>query len=271
MRPPNDLPPAISGTPGSARRASATAARTAAWAIGDLVDGQIDYHARGERTAENIERTLSWVENTAFTVLMATLAAYLVIGAAAPRWFLGLVTLVSAFAPSVASGCLALEATNGFGELKERNGRLKAAFEAEKTRLGAPGGAAYHHVVVEMRRAAEAETDRARHALFNAQLLRVAAVYENDPTEGLRLLDDELVCPPELRDFTWALHHRWCQPDSTGKVKWTGRRVDLVFGADSRLRAVSEVYGSSDAQEKFVRDFVAAWNKVMNLDRFDLA
>ena len=55
----------------------------------------------------------------------------------------------------------------------------------------------------------------------------------------------------------------------TGKVKWTGTRVDLVFGSDSRLRALAEVYGSADAQEKFVRDFVAAWNKVMNLDRFD--
>jgi catalase-peroxidase len=57
----------------------------------------------------------------------------------------------------------------------------------------------------------------------------------------------------------------------TGKVKWTGTRVDLVFGSNAVLRSLAEVYGSSDAQEKFVRDFVAAWNKVMNLDRFDLA
>ncbi|MCD5982194.1 catalase/peroxidase HPI [Pseudomonas sp. CDFA 610] len=57
----------------------------------------------------------------------------------------------------------------------------------------------------------------------------------------------------------------------TGAVKWTGTRVDLVFGSHAQLRAISEVYGSSDAQEKFVRDFVAAWTKVMNLDRFDLA
>ena len=57
----------------------------------------------------------------------------------------------------------------------------------------------------------------------------------------------------------------------TGKVKWTGTRVDLVFGSNSQLRALAEVYGSSDAQGKFVHDFVAAWNKVMNLDRFDLA
>ncbi|MDO8207622.1 MAG: catalase/peroxidase HPI [Gallionella sp.] len=57
----------------------------------------------------------------------------------------------------------------------------------------------------------------------------------------------------------------------TGKVKWTGSRIDLVFGSNSQLRALAEVYASSDAQEKFVHDFVAAWNKVMNLDRFDLA
>jgi catalase-peroxidase len=57
----------------------------------------------------------------------------------------------------------------------------------------------------------------------------------------------------------------------TGKVKWTGTRVDLVFGSHTQLRAVAEVYGSSDAEKKFVQDFVAAWNKVMNLDRFDLA
>ncbi|WP_129778352.1 catalase/peroxidase HPI [Peristeroidobacter soli] len=57
----------------------------------------------------------------------------------------------------------------------------------------------------------------------------------------------------------------------TGEVKWTATRIDLVFGSNSQLRALAEVYGSSDAQEKFVGDFVAAWNKVMNLDRFDLA
>jgi catalase-peroxidase len=57
----------------------------------------------------------------------------------------------------------------------------------------------------------------------------------------------------------------------TGAVKWTGTRADLIFGSNSQLRALAEVYGSSDAQEKFVRDFVAAWNKVMNLDRFDRA
>ena len=57
----------------------------------------------------------------------------------------------------------------------------------------------------------------------------------------------------------------------TGAVKWTGTRVDLVFGSNSELRALAEVYGSDDGQEKFVSDFVSAWNKVMNLDRYDLA
>jgi catalase-peroxidase len=56
----------------------------------------------------------------------------------------------------------------------------------------------------------------------------------------------------------------------SGEVKWTATRVDLVFGSNSQLRALAEVYGSSDGQKKFVHDFVAAWNKVMNLDRFDL-
>ena len=58
---------------------------------------------------------------------------------------------------------------------------------------------------------------------------------------------------------------------ATGERKWTGSRVDLIFGSNSQLRALAEAYGSSDAQEKFVHDFVAAWIKVMNLDRFDLA
>jgi catalase-peroxidase len=58
---------------------------------------------------------------------------------------------------------------------------------------------------------------------------------------------------------------------ATGDLRWTGTRVDLVFGSNSQLRALAEVYGSADAQAKFVQDFVAAWTKVMNLDRFDLA
>jgi catalase-peroxidase len=57
----------------------------------------------------------------------------------------------------------------------------------------------------------------------------------------------------------------------TGELKWTGTRVDLIFGSNSQLRALAEVYGCEDSQEKFLNDFVAVWNKVMNLDRFDLA
>jgi catalase-peroxidase len=57
----------------------------------------------------------------------------------------------------------------------------------------------------------------------------------------------------------------------TGELKWTGARVDLVFGSNSQLRALAEVYACNDSQQAFVRDFVAAWDKVMNLDRFDLA
>jgi catalase-peroxidase len=63
----------------------------------------------------------------------------------------------------------------------------------------------------------------------------------------------------EIRDLT------------SGDVKWTATAVDLVFGSNSQLRALSEVYAADDAKEKFVRDFVKAWDKVMNLDRFDLA
>jgi catalase-peroxidase len=57
----------------------------------------------------------------------------------------------------------------------------------------------------------------------------------------------------------------------SGELRWTGTRVDLIFGSNSQLRALSEVYGCEDSQEKFLRDFIAVWNKVMNLDRFDLA
>ena len=57
---------------------------------------------------------------------------------------------------------------------------------------------------------------------------------------------------------------------NTNEVKWTGTRVDLIFGSHSQLRALAEVYACADSQEKFVKDFVAAWTKVMDIDRFDL-
>jgi catalase-peroxidase len=58
---------------------------------------------------------------------------------------------------------------------------------------------------------------------------------------------------------------------ATGEIKWTGTRVDLVFGSNSQLRAIAEVYACDDSKQTFVKHFVAAWNKVMNLDRYDLA
>jgi catalase-peroxidase len=57
----------------------------------------------------------------------------------------------------------------------------------------------------------------------------------------------------------------------TGRIEWTGSRVDLVIGSNAQLRALAEVYASADAQEKFVHDFIAAWSKVMNLDRYDIS
>jgi catalase-peroxidase len=73
----------------------------------------------------------------------------------------------------------------------------------------------------------------------------------------------------------------WQPMDSTGvyegrdrktkELKWSATRVDLIFGSHSQLRAFAEIYASSDSKEKFVKDFVAAWNKVMNLDRYDVA
>jgi catalase-peroxidase len=58
---------------------------------------------------------------------------------------------------------------------------------------------------------------------------------------------------------------------ATGALKWTATRVDLIFGSNSQLRAVAEVYGCEDSREKFLRDFVEVWNKIMNLDRFDVS
>ncbi len=83
----------------------------------------------------------------------------------------------------------------------------------------------------------------------------------------VNLLDNNIAWnPTDASEETFEGRDR-----KTGKVVWTGSRADLVFGSNSELRALAEVYASSDAQAKFVHDFVAAWNKVMNLDRFDLA
>ncbi|MFB3777209.1 MAG: peroxidase family protein, partial [Bryobacteraceae bacterium] len=82
----------------------------------------------------------------------------------------------------------------------------------------------------------------------------------------VNLLDMRTAWQPSSTDGVYEGRDR-----ATGKLKWTGTRVDLIFGSNSQLRAIAEVYACDDAKEKFVKDFVAAWSKVMNLDRFDLA
>jgi catalase-peroxidase len=81
----------------------------------------------------------------------------------------------------------------------------------------------------------------------------------------VNLLDMNIEWRPSAADGVYEGRDR-----ASGQVKWTGTRADLVFGSNSELRALAEVYACDGNQRKFVRDFVAAWNKVMNLDRFDL-
>ena len=103
--------------------------------------------------------------------------------------------------------------------------------------------------------------DQSKHGVFTSR----PETLSND--FFVNLLDMGTEWTPTTQDGTaFAGHDR-----KTGAAKWTGSRVDLIFGSDSQLRALAEVYASANAQEKFVRDFVAAWTKVMNLDRFDLA
>jgi catalase-peroxidase len=105
-----------------------------------------------------------------------------------------------------------------------------------------------------------ANTDRSQHGVFTKR----PGTLTND--FFVNLLDMDTLWKPasDARD-TFEGRDR-----KTGELKWTATRVDLVFGSNSQLRALAEVYAQDDAKEKFVRDFVAAWNKVMNLDRFDL-
>jgi catalase-peroxidase len=110
-------------------------------------------------------------------------------------------------------------------------------------------------------RALNANVGKAQHGVFNQRpetlsndffvnLLDMRTQWQKSPTQAGVL---------EGRDR------------SSGQLKWTGTTADLVFGSNSQLRALSEVYAASDAQQKFATDFVAAWHKVMNLDRFELA
>jgi catalase-peroxidase len=110
-------------------------------------------------------------------------------------------------------------------------------------------------------RALNANVDQSRHGVFTKR----PETLSND--FFINLLDMSTEWKPTSNDAD-VFEGR---DRKTGAIRWTGTRTDLVFGSNSQLRALAEVYGSADAQAKFVRDFVAAWNKVMNLDRFDLA
>jgi len=105
-----------------------------------------------------------------------------------------------------------------------------------------------------------ANTGSSRHGVFTKR----SEALTNDFFVNLLDMATEWKATSDAKDLFEGCDRK------TGAVKWTGTRVDLVFGSDSQLRALAEVYGSSDAQGKFVEDFVAAWTKVMNLDRFDL-
>ncbi|HOH07679.1 MAG TPA: catalase/peroxidase HPI [bacterium] len=106
-----------------------------------------------------------------------------------------------------------------------------------------------------------ANADGSRHGLFTAR----AGVLSNDFFVNLLDMGTEWKSLSEAEGLYEGVDRK------SGQRKWSGTRVDLVFGANSQLRAIAEVYAQSDSKEKFVRDFVATWNKVMNLDRFDLA
>ncbi|MDD9304722.1 MAG: catalase/peroxidase HPI [Desulfobacter sp.] len=109
-------------------------------------------------------------------------------------------------------------------------------------------------------RVLNANFEQSGHGVFTAN----PGVLSND--FFVNLLDIGIQWKPTPEDDNlFAGHDR-----VTGEVKWIGTRVDLIFGSDSQLRAISDVYGCQDAQEKFIKDFIAAWDKVMNLDRYDL-
>jgi catalase-peroxidase len=129
--------------------------------------------------------------------------------------------------------------------------------KAQLLKLGAPEMT----VLVGGLRVLGANHGGSQHGVFTKQ----AGKLTNDFFVTLTDMSLEWHPASEAAD-TFKAHDR-----KTGEVKWTGTRVDLVFGSNSQLRALAEVYAQNDNKEKFVRDFVAVWNKVMNLDRFDLA
>jgi catalase-peroxidase len=104
-----------------------------------------------------------------------------------------------------------------------------------------------------------ANAGKSKHGVFTKRLETLTNDF------FVNLLDMATLWQPAGSDGVYEGRHR-----KTNEVKWTGTRVDLIFGSHSQLRAFAEVYASTDAKEKFVKDFVAAWSKVMNLDRFEL-
>jgi catalase-peroxidase len=116
-------------------------------------------------------------------------------------------------------------------------------------------------VLVGGMRALNANAGQSQHGVFTKR----PGALSNDFFVNLLDMGTEWKPAPADADLFVGTDHK------TGAQKWTATRVDLVFGSNSQLRALAEVYASADAQQKFVHDFVAAWNKVMNLDRFDLA
>ena len=110
-------------------------------------------------------------------------------------------------------------------------------------------------------RALNANTGQSRHGVFTDR----PGTLSNDFFVNLLDMGTEWSASSDSEDVYEG------RDSQTGDLKWTATRVDLVFGSNSELRAYAEVYGSDDAQETFVRDFVGAWSKVMNLDRFDLS
>jgi catalase-peroxidase len=116
-------------------------------------------------------------------------------------------------------------------------------------------------VLVGGMRILDTNSGHTRHGVFT----RTPGTLTNDFFVNLLDTATEWRAVPDAKDMFEGRDRK------TGEVRWTGTRVDLIFGSNSQLRALAEVYGSADAKEKFVQDFVAAWNKVMNLDRFDLA
>ena len=118
----------------------------------------------------------------------------------------------------------------------------------------------FRSVLVGGMRALNANFGQAKHGVFTNR----PETLTND--FFVNLLDMNTKWEPSKSEGVYEGRDR-----ATGKTKWTATRVDLLFGSNSQLRAIAEVYGSNDSKEAFVKEFAAAWNKLMNLDRYDLA